>query len=110
MKTLFCIVIAGILSLIGISLYAQSYKKEGNTFIQQPRNASRQPVKETPYKYSDTKGNVYTIYITASGTCFINKISKNSGKEYRYYLDAEISKEVAKAMGIEYKPKVKADK
>lgn len=110
MKTLFCIIIAGILSLIGISLYAQSYKKEGNTFVQQPRKYSRAEPKETPFKYKDAKDNEYVIYITTSGTCFVKKISKNSGKDYRYYLDAEISKEVAKAMNIEYKPKVKASK
>ena len=110
MKILFCIILLGVLSLIGISLYAQSYKKEGNNFIQQPRSVSRQKPRETPYKYCDTKGVSYTIYITSSGTCFINKVSKNNGKEYRYYLDSDISKEVAKEMGVEYKPKVKSTK
>ena len=110
MKTLFFIILVGVLFLFGISLYAQSYKKEGNTFVQQARKYSRAEPKETPYKYKDSKDNEYVIYITTSGTCFIKKISKNSGKEYRYYLDAEISKEVSKAMGIEYKPKVKASK
>lgn len=110
MKILFCIILLGVLSLIGIKLYAQSYKKEGNNFIQQPRQHSKQQPKETPFTFTNSKGKQYIIYITTSGACFINKISKNTGKEYRYYLDVEISKEVSKAMGVEYKPKVKSTK
>lgn len=107
MKILFCIILLGVLSLICIKLYAQSYKREGNNFIQQPKTGSRQQPTETPFTFTDNKGKQYVIYITSNGTCFILKTSKNTGKDYRYYLDADICKEVSKAMGVEYKPKVK---
>lgn len=110
MKILFCIIILGILSLVGIKLYAQSYKKEGNNFIQQPRTGSKQQPKETPFTFVDNKGKQYVIYITSTGACFVLKTSRNTGKDYRYYLDTDICKEVSKAMSIEYKPKVKSNK
>lgn len=107
MKALFCIIVFGIISFFCIRLYAQSYKREGNNFVQQPKTGSKQQPKETPFTYTDNKNNKYIIYITANGSCFIFKTSKNTGKDYRYYLDADICKEVSKAMGVEYKPKVK---
>ena len=110
MKILFCIIVLGILYLVGIKLYAQSYKKEGNNFIQQPRTGSKQQPKETPFTFVDNKGKQYVIYITSTGACFVLKTSRNTGKDYRYYLDTDICKEVSKAMSIEYKPKVKSNK
>ena len=110
MKILFCIIVLGILSLVGIKLYAQSYKKEVNNFIQQPRTGSKQQPKETPFTFVDNKGKQYVIYITSTGACFVLKTSRNTGKDYRYYLDTDICKEVSKAMSIEYKPKVKSNK
>lgn len=110
MKILFCIILLGVLSLIGIKLYAQSYKKEGNNFIQQAKTKSRQQPKETPFTFTDNKGRQYVIYITSNGACFILKTSRNTGKDYRYYLDTDICKEVSKAMDVEYKPKFKSTK
>lgn len=112
MKILFCIILLSVLSLIGIKLYAQSYKKEGNNFVQQPRTrtGSKQQPKETPFTFIDNKGKQYIIYITSTGACFILKTSRNTGKDYKYYLESEICKEVAKAMNVEYKPRVKNDK
>ena len=110
MKILFCIILLSVLSLVGIKLYAQSYKKEGYNFIQQPRTGSKQQPKETPFTFVDNKGKQYVIYITSTGACFVLKTSRNTGKDYRYYLDTDICKEVSKAMSIEYKPKVKSNK
>ena len=110
MKILFCIILLSVLSLIGIKLYAQSYKKEGNNFVQQNKTYSRQQPKETPFTFTDSKGKQYIIYITSNGSCFILKTSRNTGKDYRYYLDADICREISKAMDIEYKPKVKVNK
>lgn len=89
--------------------FAQNYKKEGDNFVQLTQSKQKQ-VKETTFTYTDTKGNEYKIFITQTGSCYVNKISKNTGKEYRYYLDEDISREVAKAMNIEYKPKTKSNK
>ena len=43
--------------------------------------------------------------ISANGSCFVNKISSKTGKEYKYYLGPEISQEICKEMGVEYKGK-----
>ena len=110
MKTLFCIILLCVLSIIGIKLYAQRYKKESNNFVQQPKTNSKQQPKETPFTFTDNKGKQYVIYITSNGVCFILRTSKNTGKDYRYYLDVDICREIYKVMGIEYKPKVKVNK
>lgn len=36
--------------------------------------------------YTDIKGVVYPVYKTSTGKLFINKVSKKTGKTYRYYL------------------------
>jgi hypothetical protein len=39
-----------------------------------------------------------------SGSCYIKKISKKSGNEYKQYLGEEVSKDICKQLGVEYKP------
>lgn len=49
---------------------------------------------ETSYKWKDSKGVEYTIYLhkytrgenAGKYTCFVFKTSKNTGKEYKYYI------------------------
>lgn len=36
--------------------------------------------------YTNAKGVVYPVYKTSTGKLFINKVSKKTGKTYRYYL------------------------
>lgn len=43
------------------------------------------------------------IYITCSGSCFINKKSK-AGGTYKYTLKSETSKTICKELDIAYKP------
>ena len=49
-----------------------------------------------------TRDGEYPVYITNSGSCFINRPKANS--TYRDYLEPETSKTICKELNIEYKP------
>ena len=72
------------------------YKTQSTRVKQQPRL--------TPYKWEDSKGNQYPIYIGASGACYVVRVSKN-GNEYKQYLGEEISRDICLKMGVAYTPK-----
>lgn len=88
------------------SIYAQSVVKEGKTFTVVSSSNKSDPTK-TEYTWKDSKGVEYPIYIGKSGACFVIKVSKKTGKEYRQYLPKEVSAQIASELGIEYKPKEK---
>lgn len=103
MKRLF--ILAALLLAATTYTAAQSYTREGNTFTQvSPTRTAADPVK-TAYTWKDKEGNVYPIYQSPSGSCFIIRTSKKSGKEYRQYLGKEISAQIAKETGVTYNPK-----
>lgn len=77
--------------------------KEGKTYSQVTK--SKTPDKDSGFTYKDSKGNIYPIMISKSGSCYILRISKKSGKEYKQYLGKEISQEICKELGVEYKNK-----
>ena len=89
-----------------ISVNAQSYSRSGDTFTATTKAKEKvEPIK-TKYFYTDSHGDKYPIFMSAStGSCFINKVSSKTGKEYRMYLGKEISIEICKEMGVEYKGK-----
>ena len=105
-----------LLTIISIFLLSLS-----NTFAQNPTNydASTKTftaVKaskasndiETSYKWKDSKGVEYTIYLhkytrgenAGKYTCFVFKTSKNTGKEYKYYIPNGM--EIAEQIKDEY--------
>jgi hypothetical protein len=86
------------------SIYAQSVVKEGKTFTVVSSSKKSESVK-TEYIWKDSKGVEYPIYISKSGACFVLRISKKTGKEYRQYLPKEVSAQIASELGIEYKPR-----
>lgn len=59
----------------------------------------------TDYTWKDSKGNVYPIYISSSGSCYIIKTSSKTGKEYKQYMKKEISIQICKELNVEYKNK-----
>lgn len=88
------------------SIYAQSVERSGKTFTQVTTSKKSEPTK-TEYTWKDSKGIEYPIYISKSGACFVIKVSKKTGKEYRQYLPKEVSTQISSELGIEYKPKEK---
>jgi hypothetical protein len=85
------------------STYAQSVKREGTTFVVSSSRSKSEPTKT---KYTWKVGDVeYPIYASASGSCYIIKTSKKTGKTYKQYLPKEVCAEICKELGIEYKPR-----
>lgn len=66
---------------------AQTVVKQGNNFVEQRDSASqRSGATKTEFTYTDSKGNVDTIYLSKNGSAFIFKVSKKTGRVYRRYL------------------------
>ena len=101
------ILIALTLILFTANIYSQNSKnftKEGKVFTTTvAKKASVE--KKTDCTWVDSKGIVYPIFMNANGVCYVYKTSKKTGKEYKYYLGPELSMEVCKELGVEYKGK-----
>lgn len=72
-------------------------ERNGNTFIASTRT-SKSNAQQTQYTWKDSKDNEYPIYISASGSCYVIKTSKKTGKEYKSYLPKEVSTEICKEL------------
>lgn len=83
----------------------KEFKCEGTTYSSTGRvNNSCAPT-STNFTWIDSKGNKYPIYISNSGSCYVIRTSKNTGKEYKSYLGPKISQDICKKLGKEYKLK-----
>lgn len=71
--------------------------RNGNTF--ETVQTSQTDV-QTPYTWKDKDGKTYPIYITKKGACYVKRISKKTGKEYKYYLPKEIQEQIRKELGM----------
>ena len=93
-----------------ISLTGRVYKRNGNEFSSASRenNSNLVNTEITNYTWKDSKNNVYPIYITSNGSCFIYRISNKTGKEYKQYMKVEISQQICTELGREYKGKRKS--
>ena len=90
------IIIAAIMLFsLNVGVQAQSVVKSGNTFTQVGNKGGKSGSKETKtqYTFKDSKGNIYPVYLSASGKAFIKKVSKKTGKEYKQYVP-EIGKQI----------------
>lgn len=97
-----------VLLSVGLTISAQNYTREGNTFISSTGERTRTDnTITTEFKVKESDGKEYVVYCSKStGSCFIKKISRN-GKEYRKYLGEDVSKQICSAINIEYKPRAK---
>lgn len=71
--------------------------RNGNTFSVEQTTKSDV---ETPYTWKDKDGKTYPIYISKKGACYIKRISKKTGKEYKYYLPKETQEQIRKELGM----------
>lgn len=104
MKKFLFILLLAILSF-NVSFAETKVTREGKVFVQNAHHSSTGVVKSTPYTWKDSKGVEYPIMMSGTGSCFVNKISSKTGKEYKYYLGPEISEEICSELGVEYKGK-----
>ena len=97
------IALAMMIATVGVACYAQNVKRNGNTFIAEKkvRTAKDSTVLiATGYKYTTSDGKTYDVFqVKEGGSCFINKVSKKSGKTYRMYLPKEISETINREKG-----------
>ena len=87
-----------LLALFSINTYAE-VKREGNTFkVEQTLKASDT---KTKYTWEDKESNKYPIYVTKKGACYVLRVSKKTGKEYKYYLPKNIQETIKKELNIQ---------
>ena len=113
-KIIFSIVMMLALCMNSSSAYAQEFTQNGNTFSAVAKSGSRKgsEPEKTPYQWEDSKGVKYDIYMSSTGSVFVYKTSKKTGKQYKNYLGPEISQKICNLMGRKYTPKTttKTDK
>ncbi len=90
------------MTAFALNANAQSFNINGNNYTNVTKGRQSSQGTETPYTWSDRSGTSYNIFICNNGRCYVNKTSGKTNKQYKYYLNEEISKDVAKKMNIEY--------
>lgn len=86
-KIILCILLA----LFCITISAE-VKREGNTF--RVEQTTKENDTKTQYTWVDKDGNVYPVFITKKGACYIFRTSKKTGKEYKQYLPKDIQETI----------------
>lgn len=89
---------------------AKGYTTDGNNYRPTAPVTKNAPQKDTtvsltPYTYELKDGSKLPIHIGKTGSCYIVRVSKKTGNEYRQYLGEEISRDICRKMGREYKAK-----
>lgn len=64
--------------------------RNGNTFSISSASADQ----KTVYSWKDKDNKIYPIYKTKNGAYYILRISKKTGKEYKYYLPKELKEKL----------------
>lgn len=94
MKYIITLLIALSMSVIG---YADIVRN-GDTFKVETTSVNKDA--KTKYTWEDKEGNKYPIFITKKGTCYVLRVSKKTGKEYKYYLPKNIQETIKKELNI----------
>lgn len=92
MKYIITLLIALSISVIG---YADIVRN-GDTFKVETTSVNKDT--KTKYTWEDKEGNKYPIYITKKGACYVLRVSKKTGKEYKYYLPKDIQETIKKEL------------
>ena len=80
---------------LGIQGYSQEYKRNGKEFSTVKQEKTKSSETKTGYTWKDSDGNVYDIYISSRGSCYIYRTSRKTGKLYKYYLPIDNTVEEA---------------
>ena len=94
MKYIITLLIALSMSVIG---YADIVRN-GDTFKVETTSVNKDT--KTKYTWEDKEGNKYPIFITKKGACYVLRVSKKTGKEYKYYLPKDIQETIKKELNI----------
>jgi hypothetical protein len=80
-----------IFCLMADNLFAQkrvTQDANGN-YIEVKNEREKETPKPTGKTYQTSKGDIFPIYVSKNGKYFIVRTSKESGKEYKQYLNIE---------------------
>ena len=94
MKYIITLLIVLTMSVIG---YADIVR-DGDTFKVETTSVNKDT--KTKYTWEDKEGNKYPIYITKKGACYVLRVSKKTGKEYKYYLPKDIQETIKRELNI----------
>jgi len=89
LRRLLLLLVFGLLLLWGLNMNGQTPVKidsSGNFTSASPVKESKQQSLDTGKLYTDSKGNQYPVYCSASGRLFILRTSKKTGNIYKQYL------------------------
>lgn len=86
-----------LLTLFSITIYAE-VKREGNTF--KTEQTAKSTGTQTKYTWEDKAGKKYPVFISKKGNCYVLRVSKKTGKEYKYYLPKDIQETIKKEVKI----------
>lgn len=100
MKTFLTILALTIAITFVQPVQANEVKREGNNFTVEQTIQQSSDV-QTKYTFT-IKDNVYPIWITKNGRCYIVRTSKN-GNQYKQYLNKDICLQICQELGVEYK-------
>ena len=70
--------------------------RNGDTFKVETTSVNKDT--KTKYTWEDKEGNKYPIFITKKGACYVLRVSKKTGKEYKYYLPKDIQETIKKEL------------
>lgn len=82
-----------IFMMLALTACGQNVTQNGNNFTQVKTERAEGKEVKTQYTYTDSKGNVYPVYLSSKGKAFIKKVSKKTDKEYKQYLP-EVGKKI----------------
>lgn len=88
--------------LVALSMSVASYAgvvRHGNTFLVETTSVNQDT--KTQFTWQDKDGNIYPIYISKKGACYVIKVSKKTGKEYKYYLPKDVQETIRKELIIQ---------
>ena len=94
MKYIITLLIVLTMSVIG---YADIVRN-GDTFKVETTSVNKDT--KTKYTWEDKEGNKYPIFITKKGACYVLRVSKKTGKEYKYYLPKDIQETIKKELNM----------
>jgi len=88
------IIILAIALTLSMAASAQNFQRNGNNFTQVvAKKATEAKETKTSFTYTDSKGNTYPVYLSASGKAFVKRTSQKTGREYKQYLP-EVGKQI----------------
>lgn len=86
-----------LLALFCISCNTEVKEEPGTFKVEQ---TTKESDTQTKYTWEDKKGNKYPIFISKKGACYVFRTSRNTGKEYKYYLPKDIQEQIKKELEL----------